>query len=58
MEALELFENCGQVKEIKAIEWRPWQNKILEYVNNPTQRKVIWVVGKKEMREKLSFKIK
>ena len=58
MEALELFENCGQLKEIKAVEWRPWQKEIMEYVNNPTQRRVILWLGKKEMKEKLSFKIK
>ena len=47
MEALELFENRRQVKEIKAVEWRPWQIDMLEYVNNPTQRRVICVVGEK-----------
>ena len=36
MEALELFENRGHVKEIKAVEWRPWQVDILKYVKNPT----------------------
>ena len=55
MEALELFENRGQVKEIKAVEWRPWQKEILEYVNNPTQRRVIWVVGKKGNEGKTFF---
>ena len=28
MKALALFENCGQVKEIKAVEWRPWQKQM------------------------------
>ena len=27
--AWELFENCGQDKEIEAVEWRPWQMDIL-----------------------------
>ena len=40
MESLELLTNCGQVEEIKAVEWRPWQKGMLEYVNNPTQRRV------------------
>ena len=53
--ALELFENRGQVKEIKAVEWRPWQRDMLEYVNNPTQRRVIWVVGKKGNEGKTFF---
>merc|ERR1711895_3382 len=45
-EALELFENRGQEKGIEAVEWRPWQMDILEYVNNPTKRRIIWIVGK------------
>ncbi len=46
MEALELFENRGQVKDVKLVELRPWQNELLEYyVNDPTPRRVIWVVG-------------
>ncbi len=47
MEALELFENRGQVKEIKPVEWIPWQYELKEYVNNPTPRRVIWVAGRK-----------
>ena len=47
MEALELFENRGQVKEIKAVEWRTWQKQMFEYVNNHKQRRVIWMVGEK-----------
>ena len=45
MEALELFENRGQVKDVKPVEWRVWQNELLEHVNDPTDRKIIWVVG-------------
>ena len=58
MEALELFENRGQVKEIEAVEWRPWQMDILEYVKNPTKRRIIWVVGEKGNEGNHSFKIK
>ena len=45
MEALELFQNRGQVKDVKLVEWRPWQNELLEHVNDPSDRKIIWVVG-------------
>ncbi len=55
MEALELFENRGQVKEIKPVEWRPWQYELKEYVNNPTDRRIIWVVGKKGNEGKSFF---
>ena len=58
MEALELFENWGQVKEIEAVEWRPWQIDMLEYVKNPTKRRIIWLVGEKGNEGKSFFKIK
>ena len=45
IEALELFNNRGQVKDVKPVEWRPWQKELLEHVNNPTDRRIIWVVG-------------
>ena len=55
MEALELFENRGQVKEIEAAEWRPWQRQMLEYLHIPTQRTIIWVVGEKGNEGKTFF---
>ena len=42
MDALKLFE---EYIDVKYVEWRPWQKKMLEYLHNPTQKKVIWVVG-------------
>ena len=57
-EALELFENRGQEKEIEAVEWRPWQMDILEYVNNPTKRRIIWIVGKNGNEGKTFFQDK
>ena len=54
-EALELFENRGQVKKVKPVEWRPWQYELKEYVNNPTPRRVIWVVGRKGNEGKSLF---
>ena len=58
VEALELFEKHGQDKDVKPVEWRPWPKGLLKYINNPTHRRIIWVVGEKGMREKLSFKIR
>ena len=54
-EALELFENHGQVKKITPVEWRPWQRELLVYANNPTPRRIIWVVGKKGNEGKSFF---
>ena len=58
MEALELFENRGQVKEIEAVEWRPWQKELFKYVNEPTKRRIIWVVGVKGNEGKSFFQDK
>ena len=37
-----------QVQEVNHndVELKPWQKELLEYTNNPTQRQIIWVVGK------------
>ena len=45
--AEELFEKHGQVKDVKPVEWRLWQKGVLEYMNNPIPRRIIWVVGGK-----------
>ena len=42
MEAMELFENCGQVKEIEAVERRPWQKELFKYVTEPTNYRGSW----------------
>ena len=52
MEALKLFEEYA---DVKYVEWRPWQKKMLEYLHNPTQRRVIWVVGEKGNEGKTFF---
>ena len=44
-EALELFEKHKQDNDVKPVVWRPWQEELLKYVNNPTDRRIIWVVG-------------
>ena len=54
-EALELFEKHGQVKDVQPVEWRHWQKGLLEYINNPTPRRVIWVVGRKGNEGKSFF---
>ena len=46
-EALKLFVKHGQDKDIQPVEWRRWQKELLKYVNNPTDRRIIWVVGGK-----------
>ena len=41
-EAIELYHDYI---EIKYVEWRPWQKMMMEYLHNPAQKEVIWVVG-------------
>ena len=41
MEALELFEKHGQTKDVKHVEWKPWQKELLEFINNPTEGRII-----------------
>ena len=41
-EAIELYHDPI---EVKYVEWRPWQKMMMEYLHNPTQKEVIWVVG-------------
>jgi len=40
--------------DMKDIEWRGWQKDLLQYLDKPCDRKVIWVVGK-EGNEGKSF---
>ena len=47
-DVLELFENRGQVKEIKAFDWRPWQKQILEYVNTLHKEELYGWLGKRK----------
>ena len=55
MEALDLFVNRGQIKEIEAVEWGPWQNELLKYINEPTKRRIKWVIGEKGNEGKTFF---
>ena len=36
----------------------PWQEEILQYLNNPTQRTIIWVVGEKGNKGNSFFQVK
>ena len=51
-ETLELYEDYI---EVKYVEWRPWQKMMLEYLHNPAQKEVIWVVGEKGNEGKTFF---
>ena len=52
---LELFVKHGHDKDVKPVEWRPWQYELLEFINNPTERRIIWVAGGKGSEGKNFF---
>ena len=52
MEALKLFE---EYIDVKHVEWRPWQKKMLEYLHKPAQKEVIWIVGSRGNEGKTLF---
>ena len=43
---LNIFMKQAQEVNHNNVELKPWQKELLEYINNPTQRQIIWVVGK------------
>ena len=45
-EALDLYVMHGETFNNKDVELKPWQAKLLEEIKNPTDRHIIWVVGK------------
>ena len=50
-EEVDLYmENQENFRDIGNIELKPWQESLLEYVQQPCDREIFWVVGKKVMR--------
>ena len=45
-DALNIYMKQAQEVNHNNVELKPWQKELLEYINNPTQRQIIWVVGK------------
>ena len=45
-EALDMYVMQDETSDNKDAELKPWQTELLEEINNPTERKIIWVVGK------------
>ena len=45
-EALDLYVMQGETFNNKDVELKPWQAKLLEEIKNPTDRHIIWIVGK------------
>ena len=45
-EALDIYMKQAQELHHNNVELKPWQKELLEYIDNPTQRQIIWIVGK------------
>ena len=46
-EAVDAYmENQDDFREVENVELKPWQESLLEYVQQPHDREIIWVVGK------------
>ena len=45
-DALNIYMKQAQEVNHNNVELKSWQKELLEYINNPTQRQIIWVVGK------------
>ena len=44
-EALDIFNLYGKSNQILKTNWRGWQQGLREYLNKPTEREIIWVIG-------------
>ena len=45
-EALDIYKKQAQELFHNNVELKPWQKELLEYMDHPTQRQIIWIVGK------------
>ena len=54
-EMLDLYRKQREYMNINQVILRPWQQSLLEYMK-PSDREIIWVIGKKVMREKHGFR--
>ena len=45
-EALDIYMKQAQELYYNNVELKPWQTELLEYMDHPTQRQIIWIVGK------------
>ena len=54
-QALEIYRKSRRHMEVNNIELRPWQHELLEKIQTPTEREVIWVKGMKGNEGKTWF---
>ena len=54
-DALKTYELYGKNMNMEEIIWRGWQNDLREYLYNPCDREIIWIVGEKGNEGKSFF---
>ena len=54
-EALDIFNLYGKSSQILKTNWRGWQQGLREYLNKPSEREIIWVIGAKGNEGKSFF---
>ena len=45
--ALDLYKKTNSCLDIESIELRPWQKQVIELIDEPSDREIIWIIGKK-----------
>ena len=54
-EALDIFNLYGKSCQMVKTNWRGWQHGLRTYLNKPTEREIIWVIGTKGNEGKSFF---
>merc|ERR1712101_69298 len=54
-EALEIFNLYGKSKSNMKVDWRGWQEELRKYLKKPSDREIIWVIGKSGNQGKSFF---
>ena len=54
-EAIDFYEQFGQITEKRDIQWKGWQQKLHGYLNEKCNRKIFWVVGREGVEGKIFF---
>ena len=54
-EALEIFNLYGKSRSNMKVDWRGWQEELRKYLKKPSDREIIWVIGKSGNQGKSFF---
>ena len=46
-ELLQLYRKQMSIRNLSNVELRPWQQQLMDNISTPSDREVIWIIGKK-----------